>query len=55
MLIAAQLAAGVPLALWGLRRRSGGWTFAGAVLVAQGALGLAYERMRAGRARARDR
>ncbi|MGW0547169.1 hypothetical protein [Streptomyces altiplanensis] len=55
VLIAAQLAAGVPLALWGLRRRSGGWVFAGAVLVAQGALGLAYERMRAGRTPARDR
>ncbi|WP_093799090.1 hypothetical protein [Streptomyces sp. Wb2n-11] len=55
VLIAAQLAAGVPLALWGLRRRSGGWAFAGAVLVAQGTLGLAYERMRAGRTPARDR
>ncbi|MGW0559445.1 hypothetical protein ACWDZ4_02145 [Streptomyces sp. NPDC003016] len=55
VLVAVQLAAGVPLALWGLRRRSGGWAFAGAVLVAQGALGLAYDRMRAVRTRARHR
>ncbi|MFE9397216.1 hypothetical protein [Streptomyces flavidovirens] len=47
LLNAAQLAAGVSLALWGLRRRSGGWAFAGGVLVAQGALGLAYDRLRA--------
>ncbi|GAA1515455.1 hypothetical protein GCM10009730_21260 [Streptomyces albidochromogenes] len=47
LLNAAQLAAGVSLALWGLRRRGGGWAFAGGVLVAQGALGLAYDRMRA--------
>ncbi|SCF69226.1 hypothetical protein GA0115255_103041, partial [Streptomyces sp. Ncost-T6T-2b] len=33
---------------WGARRRSGGWAAAGAVLLAQGALGLAYERARAG-------
>lgn len=44
---AAQLAAGVPLALWGLGRRSGGWTAAAALLLAHGALGLAYDRMRA--------
>ncbi|MBT2505959.1 hypothetical protein J7I98_08635 [Streptomyces sp. ISL-98] len=43
----AQLALGVPLALWGLWRRSGGWAFAGGVLMAQGALGLAYDRVRA--------
>lgn len=43
-----QLAAGVPLALWGVRRRSGGWTTAGAVLIAQGAAGVAYNRLRAG-------
>ncbi|MET9360621.1 hypothetical protein ABZX93_06905 [Streptomyces sp. NPDC006632] len=42
----AQLAAGLPLALWGLARRSGGWTAAGTILVAHGALGLAYDRMR---------
>ncbi|MFE2373049.1 hypothetical protein [Streptomyces sp. NPDC059398] len=45
---AAQLAAGVPLALWGLGRRSGGWTAAAALLMAHGALSLAYDRMRAG-------
>ncbi|MFJ9325746.1 hypothetical protein ACIRPN_14740 [Streptomyces sp. NPDC101230] len=44
----AQLAAGLPLLLWGARRRSGGWVAAGAVLLAQGALGLAYHRARAG-------
>ncbi|WP_282693359.1 hypothetical protein [Streptomyces sp. CC208A] len=42
----AQLAAGVPLLLWGLARRSGGWAAAGALLVAHGALGLAYDRLR---------
>ncbi|WP_328319610.1 hypothetical protein [Streptomyces sp. NBC_00388] len=45
---AAQLAAGVPLVLWGFSRRSGGWTTAAALLVAHGVLGLAYDRMRAG-------
>lgn len=45
---AAQLVAGLPLLLWGARRRSGGWAAAGAVLLAQGALGLLYERARAG-------
>ncbi|MFF1421415.1 hypothetical protein [Streptomyces sp. NPDC058280] len=44
---AAQLAAGVSLALWAARRRSGGWAFAGALLIAHGALGLAYDRLRA--------
>ncbi|QNS04167.1 hypothetical protein [Streptomyces xanthii] len=48
-LAAAQLAAGLPLALHGLRRRSGGWLTAGAVLLAHGALGLAYDRMRSAR------
>jgi hypothetical protein len=38
----AQVAAGLPLTAWGLRRRSGGWTAAGALLVAHGALGVAY-------------
>lgn len=47
-LAAAQLAAGVPLLLWALRRRSGAWATAGTVLVAHGALGLAYDRLRAG-------
>ncbi|MGP3634708.1 hypothetical protein ACTU45_15265 [Streptomyces sp. 24-1644] len=45
-LAAAQLVAGVPLLLVGLRRRSGGWLVAGAALLAQGALGLAYDRFR---------
>ncbi|MFB7214501.1 hypothetical protein [Streptomyces sp. NPDC056255] len=45
-LAGAQCAAGLPLALWGLRRRSGGWVLAGALLLAHGALGLAYDRMR---------
>ncbi|MYT35223.1 hypothetical protein GTY66_03985 [Streptomyces sp. SID8356] len=44
---AVQLAAGLPLLLWGARRRSGGWATAGALLLAQGALGLAYHRARA--------
>lgn len=39
----AQILAGVPLAAWGLSRRSGGWLAAGGVLVAHGALGLAYD------------
>ncbi|MGC9499520.1 hypothetical protein [Streptomyces sp. WG7] len=38
----AQMAAGLPLTAWGLRRRSGGWTTAGVLLVAHGALGVAY-------------
>ncbi|MEV6248430.1 hypothetical protein AB0M38_19840 [Streptomyces sp. NPDC051742] len=45
---AAQLAAGAPLLLWGIGRRSGGWAAAGALLVAHGALGLAYDRLRDG-------
>ncbi|MGW4161757.1 hypothetical protein [Streptomyces sp. NPDC004788] len=43
---AVQLVAGVPLLVWGIARRSGGWTTAGALLVADGALGLAYDRLR---------
>ncbi|MCX3060167.1 hypothetical protein [Streptomyces beihaiensis] len=43
LLAAAQLAAGVPLTAYGLHRRSGGWVAAGVVLLAQGALGLAYD------------
>ncbi|RZB14904.1 hypothetical protein StrepF001_34920 [Streptomyces sp. F001] len=39
----AQVAAGLPLTVWGLRRHSGGWTTAGALLLAHGTLGLAYE------------
>ncbi|MFF0472767.1 hypothetical protein [Streptomyces sp. NPDC004284] len=42
----AQLLVGVPLLLWGAGRRSGGWATAGALLVAHGALGLAYDRLR---------
>ncbi|MCM2411774.1 hypothetical protein [Streptomyces sp. RKAG290] len=45
-LAGAQLAAGLPLALWGAGRRSGGWVFAGALLIVHGALGLAYDRIR---------
>ncbi|CAL9568940.1 hypothetical protein SUDANB108_04823 [Streptomyces sp. enrichment culture] len=41
----AQVAGGVPLLAWGLRRRGGGWGWAaaGALLLAHGALGLAYD------------
>ncbi|MGA4839647.1 hypothetical protein [Streptomyces sp. G45] len=46
-LAGAQLAAGLPLLAWSLRRRGGGgWTVAGLVLVVHGALGLAYDRAR---------
>ncbi|MER8224711.1 hypothetical protein ABTZ58_29840 [Streptomyces sp. NPDC094143] len=40
----AQVAAGVPLLAWGLRRHGGGWGWAtaGALLLAHGTLGLAY-------------
>ncbi|MFE9019670.1 hypothetical protein ACFYNL_14000 [Streptomyces sp. NPDC007808] len=41
-----QVTAGLPLAVWGLRRRSAGWVAAGAVLLAHGLLGLAYEAVR---------
>ncbi|MFI6060799.1 hypothetical protein [Streptomyces sp. NPDC051286] len=46
-LATAQLAAGVPLVTWGIGRRSGGWAFAGALLIVHGALGLACDRIRA--------
>ncbi|MGW7306425.1 hypothetical protein ACWGI1_12710 [Streptomyces sp. NPDC054835] len=46
LLGAAQLAAGVPLLALGVTRRSGGWATAGVLLVAHGALGLAYDRLR---------
>ncbi|GAA2530680.1 hypothetical protein GCM10010423_27570 [Streptomyces levis] len=41
----AQVAAGVPLLAWGLRRPGGGWGWAtaGALLLTHGALGLAYD------------
>ncbi|MCX5109418.1 hypothetical protein OOK13_12915 [Streptomyces sp. NBC_00378] len=45
-LAGAQFAAGLPLVLWGIGRRRGGWVLAGALLLAHGALGLAYGRMR---------
>ncbi|MGH4035479.1 hypothetical protein ACQB60_41980 [Actinomycetota bacterium Odt1-20B] len=48
-LAVAQLAAGVPLAVWAARRRSGGWAVAGVLLMVQGAVGLAYDRVRGGR------
>ncbi|MFJ4281181.1 hypothetical protein [Streptomyces massasporeus] len=38
----AQVAAGLPLLVQGLRRRGGGWVTAGALLLAHGALGLTY-------------
>jgi hypothetical protein len=43
VLALAQVAAGVPLTALGLRRRSGGWITAGALLLAHGTLGLAYD------------
>ncbi|MFC8237839.1 hypothetical protein [Streptomyces sp. NPDC057284] len=45
---AAQLAAGLPLVAWGIGRRSGGWAFAGLLLLAHGTAGLAYDRIRDG-------
>ncbi|MEV4920109.1 hypothetical protein AB0K47_25265 [Streptomyces tirandamycinicus] len=39
-----QIAAGFPLTIWGLARRSAGWTAAGAVLLAHGLLALARDR-----------
>jgi hypothetical protein len=41
---AAQLAVGLPLVLWGLRRGATGWAVAGGILAAQGALVLAQAR-----------
>lgn len=46
-LAAAQLASGLPLTAWALRRRSGGWAAAGVLLMLQGVLGFAYDRVRA--------
>ncbi|MFG2502354.1 hypothetical protein ACGFSB_29600 [Streptomyces sp. NPDC048441] len=46
-LAAAQLAAGLPVAAWAVRRRSAGWAAAALLLLAQGALGFAYDRVRA--------
>lgn len=42
----AELAGGVPVTVWGVHRRSAGWIAAGALLLAYGALGLAYELVR---------
>ncbi|MBD0843556.1 hypothetical protein [Streptomyces sp. TRM68416] len=42
-LAAAQMAVGLPLTAYGLRRRAAGWSAAGALLLAHGALGLAYD------------
>ncbi|MEV2250071.1 hypothetical protein AB0I94_05795 [Streptomyces sp. NPDC050147] len=50
-LAAAQLAAGLPLAAWALRRRSAGWAAAAALLLVHGSLGLAYDSVRAADAR----
>ncbi|MFE7752992.1 hypothetical protein [Streptomyces sp. NPDC057428] len=51
---AVQVAAGLPLTLWGASRRSGGWATAGLLLLAQGLLGLAYDRFRGRAAGARS-
>ncbi|SOD83815.1 hypothetical protein [Streptomyces sp. Ag109_G2-15] len=42
----AQVATGVPAMAWGVWRRRGGWVAAGVLLLAHGALGLAYEGVR---------
>ncbi|WP_336318826.1 hypothetical protein [Streptomyces lavendofoliae] len=46
VLAVAQLAAGLPLLAWAAGRRSPGWATAAALLIAQGALGLAHARPR---------
>jgi hypothetical protein len=46
-LAAAQLAVGLPLTVWGMRRHSGGRIVVGAVLTLHGTLSLAYDRLRA--------
>ncbi|MET8828277.1 hypothetical protein ABZX40_02575 [Streptomyces sp. NPDC004610] len=46
VLALAQIALGVPLAVWALRRRSPGWLTASGLLLAHGALGLAYDLVR---------
>ncbi|MBO7940800.1 hypothetical protein JTP77_033460 [Streptomyces sp. S9] len=43
VLALAQVTAAVPVTAWGLRRRSAGWVAAGALLLAHGLLGLAYD------------
>lgn len=42
----AQVAAALPVTAWGLRRRNPGWIAAGALLLAHGVLGLAYDMIR---------
>ncbi|MEU2928717.1 hypothetical protein ABZ636_27260 [Streptomyces sp. NPDC007251] len=39
----AQVGVGLPVTLWGIRRRSGGWVAAGVLLLAHGVLAMAYE------------
>ncbi|MET8807508.1 hypothetical protein [Streptomyces sp. NPDC004546] len=41
-----QVGLGVPVTVWGIWRRSAGWVAAGALLLAHGALGMAYEGVR---------
>ncbi|MFD9001188.1 hypothetical protein ACFV0T_09500 [Streptomyces sp. NPDC059582] len=43
VLAVAQVTAGLPAVLWGVRRGSGGWVTAGTLLLAHGALGLLYD------------
>ncbi|MCX4408083.1 hypothetical protein ACFV8Z_48795 [Streptomyces sp. NPDC059837] len=47
VLATGQLAAGLPLTLWGVRRHSAGWIVAGTLLMLHGALGLAYDHLHA--------
>ncbi|MEU2433801.1 hypothetical protein ABZ611_30660 [Streptomyces sp. NPDC007861] len=47
LLSVVQLAVGLPLVVRGIRRRSAGWTAAGAILLAHGIAGLACDRLRA--------
>lgn len=42
----AQVVVGLPVTVWGMRRRNGGWIAAGTLLVAYGALGIAYASVR---------
>ncbi|MGW6959083.1 hypothetical protein [Streptomyces sp. PAN_FS17] len=42
----AQVVVGLPLTVWALRHRSAGWAAAGALLLVDGALGLAYSVVR---------
>ncbi|GAA3375452.1 hypothetical protein GCM10020367_43310 [Streptomyces sannanensis] len=49
LLSAAEVAVGIPLLAWALVRRNPGWTCAGALLIAHGALAMAYGRLSASR------